>query len=127
LDALGLIGFNYHFNGVREENNTLLQRYNYILSESENPLYFILPFLEYLPQRRKVHQAVVEMDRLFFDIIDNRKKSILAAKKNGTLDTRKIPDLLGLMIANGLSDETNTPLTDLELRVHYSYFPKNTC
>ena len=84
------------------------------MKEISNPLYFLLPFLNYLP-RTEAFKKTAKLDSLYDEIIENKRKLI----KTGELDKKinnNSADLLDCMV-KASSDPENPTLTSDELRV----------
>ena len=84
------------------------------MEEVGNPLYFAIPFLDYLP-RTEARKKIAKLNSLYDGIVENKLKSM----KTGGLDKKinnNSADLLECMIYAS-NDPENPTLTNEELRV----------
>src|SRR5437762_1116885 len=86
------------------------------MKELGKVLYFIVPYLDYLP-RTEAHKKIAKLNNLYDEIIENKRKSMM---KSGELDEKvnnNSADLLENMIYHASKDPENPTLTNEELRV----------
>ncbi|CAG8510376.1 16693_t:CDS:10 [Dentiscutata erythropus] len=116
LDILGIVGFNFDFNSLEDQNNIYVTTYNEVQELLKNPFYSILhldriPFIKQL-----VFRKVDKLNNLFEDIIKEKRKSLAAGHSNG--------DLLELMLkaCENPDISNNQMLSDTELRNNLAVF-----
>jgi cytochrome P450 len=89
------------------------------------PIYFFFPILEKqflwaLPKRQQLHRKMDEMNKLFYNVIENKRK-FLANLKESVEDTEK--DLLSLMLEAGEeTTDSQHQLSNSELRDDLAIF-----
>jgi hypothetical protein len=85
LDVIGPAAFGYDFEALDEPKNAKVDTYNTIMDGLRNPAFFFFPILEKrflwaLPKRRAVHKRTDSMNKIFYNIIEN-KRQILSNMK----------------------------------------------
>ncbi|KAI9251423.1 cytochrome P450 [Phascolomyces articulosus] len=123
LDAIGLAAFGFNFNAICERDNTWVQRYNAIMSNSINPLYLVFPFIDrkllfMLPKRRQLHEELDEFLAMIRKMIADKRHLLKERNEPNIADREK--DLLTLMIE--AENEGNGVLTDEELQSNLCIF-----
>lgn len=125
LDVIGLAAFGYDFEALDTPGNDKVDNYNEIMEGILKPIYFFFPILEKrflwaLPKRQQLHRKMDEMNKLFYDVIENKRKT-LANLKDSVEDTEK--DLLTLMLEAGEeTEDSQYRLSDSELRDDLAIF-----
>ncbi|KAI9485028.1 cytochrome P450 [Zychaea mexicana] len=123
LDAIGLAGFDFDFNAIRDHDNVWVQRYKAIMTGSINPLYLVFPVIDrkllfLLPKRRRLHEELDEFLKMIRTMISDKRQLLKEKKASNIIDREK--DLLTLMIE--AENEGNGTLTDEELRSNLCIF-----
>jgi cytochrome P450 len=118
LDALGLAGFGFDFQSLRNPKGRYVTVYNDLMSGALNGMYFLFPWLDRFPvgRRYKLHQKLKEFDELLYDIIRQKRADLDSGKL--TADS----DLLSMMIQATNDSSGESKLSDLELRDNVSIF-----
>ncbi|KZW00396.1 cytochrome P450 [Exidia glandulosa HHB12029] len=87
LDIIGLAGFDYHFNALKDQSNELSDAFGAVFSTSQqfrllNFLRNVIPVLRWLPnkQQRKTDEARAVMDRIGMELITEKKRAIRAGE-----------------------------------------------
>ncbi|KAI9285819.1 cytochrome P450 [Umbelopsis sp. AD052] len=125
LDVIGLAAFGYDFEALDTPENEKVDNYNEIMEGILRPIYFFFPILEKsflwaLPKRQQLHRKMDEMNKLFYNVIENKRKT-LANLKDSVEDTEK--DLLTLMLEAGEdAADSQHRLSDSELRDDLAIF-----
>ncbi|ORX77991.1 cytochrome P450 [Basidiobolus meristosporus CBS 931.73] len=112
LDALGKIIFDYDFSAIENKGGDLVQTYNSVMTELNDPFYIMFPYLENLPLvgRRGYQTDLTRFDDFIMGIINSKVKNI---RTNKTVDLQKA-DLVTLMVLS--AEEGNQILTPEEIR-----------
>ncbi|KAI9276458.1 cytochrome P450 [Umbelopsis sp. AD052] len=119
LDAIGLIGFGFEFNATNTPEGEWVRTYNDVADNIADFRYLFLPALDttyigLFPERQKKHESLNRLNKLFDQIIKNKKLELAKGASNNVEDNEK--DLLTLMIEAGNGDDQHEPLTSEELR-----------
>ena len=105
---------NFYNQNLEDPNNVYVNTYNEALKEISNVIYFLVPFLSYLP-RTEARKKIAKLNNLYDEIIENKRKSM----KTGEIDKKinnNSADLLECMV-QASNDPENPTLTSDELRV----------
>jgi cytochrome P450 len=119
LDAIGLVGFGFDFNAIETPDGEWVTTYNAIADNIADFQFLFFPtfdttLLNLFPARQKQHKNVEKMDKLFYSIIEHKKKALSKAKSDVEEGEK---DLLTLMIEAGHDENDKLePLTSSELR-----------
>ncbi|KAI9291473.1 cytochrome P450, partial [Neoconidiobolus thromboides FSU 785] len=107
LDSLGLAVFNIDFNTVNNQDNEMAYLYNNLLNEILNPLFLMLPFLDYFPfpSRKRLYSDSTKFRNYVKELIESERKKLNSFDKEG-----RRSNLLSLMIES--SDSESEGLTD---------------
>ncbi|CAB5217124.1 unnamed protein product [Rhizophagus irregularis] len=119
LDVLGRAAFGFDFNNLEDPKNVYVTTYNEVLKELGNPLYFVIPFLSYLP-RPEALKKMTKLNNLYDGLVEKKRQSM----KSGELDEKinnNSADLLEHMIS-ACNDPENPTLTNDELRYNLAIF-----
>ncbi|KAI8140957.1 cytochrome P450 [Fennellomyces sp. T-0311] len=124
MDALGQASFGFDFGAIEDKNNTWVRRYHTILAATEIPFFVIFPiferkFLDWFPQRKKVHQEVTIFLDMIQKVIDRKRTLIQQKAEQDVPDNDK--DLLTLMLEQPENDGL-TAMTDEEMKSNVCNF-----
>jgi cytochrome P450 len=121
LDIIGLAGFNYEFNALKNENTDLSLAFDSILRTTNSfPIFqvlkeqfpFLRPILRFDGLSKNLAYAQKTMQAVGLELIAQKKKEIKAEMESGKKSSAK--DLLTLLIKSNL-DEKGEILTDGEV------------
>ncbi|CAO3627034.1 unnamed protein product [Cunninghamella echinulata] len=123
LDVIGKAGFDFDFDSITNLDNEWVQTYHTIRKSLQEPIFFILPFLEkrflwLFPDRQHKHRLVTKFHNMLDDIIANKRRIMENQKMNNIDDAEK--DLLTLMLESELLGEGS--LTNEELKSDLNIF-----
>ncbi|KAI9298468.1 cytochrome P450 [Neoconidiobolus thromboides FSU 785] len=107
LDSLGLAVFDIDFNTIGNQDNEMAHLYNNLMNEILNPLFLMLPFLNYFPfpSRMKLYSDTAKFRSYIKGLVDDERKKLAVSN-----DNEKGSNLLSLMIQS--SDDELEGLTD---------------
>ncbi|KAI9307942.1 cytochrome P450 [Cunninghamella echinulata] len=123
LDVIGKAGFDFDFDSITNLENEWVQTYHTIRKSLQDPIFFLLPFLEkrflwLFPDRQHKHHLVTKFHNMLDDIITNKRRILENQKMNHIEDAEK--DLLTLMLESELLGEGS--LTNEELKSDLNIF-----
>ncbi|CAO3635458.1 unnamed protein product [Cunninghamella blakesleeana] len=128
LDIIGKAGFDFEFNSLKEKNNEWIDTYHSIKNGTDDPLFFLFPFLEtnflYLfPHRKQLKELVKKFYSMLGQVIEH-KRQILKTQNGISNIEESEKDLLTLMLENELSGESSGKkgLSDSELQSNINLF-----
>ncbi|KAJ2960483.1 hypothetical protein NQZ79_g4096 [Umbelopsis isabellina] len=118
LDALGLAGFGFDFQSLRNPKGRYVTVYNDLMGGALNGMYFLFPWLDRFPigRRYQLHKKLEEFDELLYDIIRQKKADLESGKLSPD------SDLLSMMIQATNDSSGESKLSDIELRDNVSIF-----
>lgn len=115
LDIIGLTGFNYAFEALSNKQTDLSEAVNAVIHPANNdpPIFPILkaqiPFLRCFSvldkHSRDTKRARTKMDDIGRDLVQRKKKEILAEQGGGDDHPKKHKDLLGLLIRSNMNEQ----------------------
>ncbi|KAI8881514.1 cytochrome P450 [Backusella circina FSU 941] len=123
LDAIGKAGFGFNFNALSDRDNEWVMRYNNIIKNMIDPLYFMLPaldvyFLWMLPKRRQAHEELAKFKDMLRNVIaEGRKKVESGQTQNENLEENE-KDLLTLMLESEIQGEGRMTNDELEHNIN---------
>ncbi|CAO3635442.1 unnamed protein product [Cunninghamella blakesleeana] len=123
LDIIGKAGFDFEFNSLKEgEQNEWVDTYHGLKKGSEDPLFFLFPFLEtkflwLFPRRKQVKGLIAKFYSMLDKVIEH-KRQVLKNQKSSIEEAEK--DLLTLMLEDESSEGKG--LSDSELRSNINIF-----
>ncbi|PVG01510.1 cytochrome P450 [Serendipita vermifera] len=121
LDIIGLAGFNYEFNALKNESTELSLAFHSILRTTNGfPIFqvlkeqfpFLRPFLRFDGLSKNLNFAQTTMQAVGLELIAQKKREIAAEIESGKKSGAK--DLLSLLLMSNL-DEKGEKLTDHEV------------
>ncbi|CAI2198282.1 16238_t:CDS:2, partial [Funneliformis geosporum] len=115
LDVLGRASFGFDFNNLEDPTNVYVTTYKEVVAETDNPLYLILPFIEYIPyfDRTEARKKVAKMNDLYNGLIEKKRKSMETDELNKKINNNSA-DLLECMI--NASNNQKYPMSNEEMR-----------
>lgn len=118
LDALGLAGFGFDFQSLRNPKGRYVTVYNDLMGGALNGMYFLFPWLDRFPMGRRyqLHKKLDEFDELLYDIIAQKKADLESGKLSPD------SDLLSMMIQATNDSSGESKMSDVELRDNVSIF-----
>jgi hypothetical protein len=90
-----------------------------VIKELGNALYLLFSFLEYLIPRTETYKGIAKLNKLYDDIVENKRKSMETGEIKEKIDNNSA-DLLDRMVY-ACNDPKNPTLTSDELRVSYFF------
>ncbi|CAO3616481.1 unnamed protein product [Cunninghamella blakesleeana] len=124
--TLDVIGFDFDFNAIANENSEWVNVYNTIKTAVQSPLFALFPFLDQyflwlLPKRKEKHFLAQRFQNMLQDIIEH-KRHILNKQKKYSMDNDNDgeKDLLTLMLESELAGEGS--LNNDEIRSDLNIF-----
>ncbi|RUP43171.1 cytochrome P450 [Jimgerdemannia flammicorona] len=122
LDALGKIAFNFEFHALDDQLGKYAVAWEQIRNGLSQILFQLFPWLDIfaflIPSRKKMNEAMKDMDELLYRIIEEKRTEIQNGKYHSA-DTQDV-DLLALMIE--ATDAEDPMLTKKELRDNLAMF-----
>jgi cytochrome P450 len=118
LDAIGLAGFGFDFEAIKDRKSQWVLTYEQINIGISDKRYYLFPFLDKYflwlqPERRAIHQQLDRFMEMVDGVIESKRQELKEGKNLNTLLNEK--DLLQLMIEAEADGEGT--LTNEELKV----------
>ncbi|KAI8891343.1 cytochrome P450 [Backusella circina FSU 941] len=116
LDAIGMAGFGFDFEAIKDRKSKWILAYEKINKGFADKRYFVFPFLDkhflwMQPERRAIHQKLDCFLKMLDGVIENKRQELKEGRNANTLLNEK--DLLTLMLeaeADGEGTLTNEEL-----------------
>ncbi|CAG8486763.1 10773_t:CDS:10 [Funneliformis caledonium] len=121
LDVLGRVAFGFDFNNLEDPTNVYVTTYQEVTAECDKPIYFIIPFIEYLPyfDRIEARKKVAKINELYDGLIETKRKSMETEELSKKINNNTA-DLLECMIH--ASSDPKYPMSDEEMRYNLAMF-----
>ncbi|CAG8534620.1 3514_t:CDS:10 [Funneliformis mosseae] len=121
LDVLGRVAFGFDFNNLEDPTNVYVTTYQEVTAECDKPIYFIIPFIEYLPyfDRTEARKKVAKINELYDGLIETKRKSMETEELSKKINNNTA-DLLECMIH--ASSDPKYPMSDEEMRYNLAMF-----
>jgi cytochrome P450 len=119
LDAIGLAGFGFDFESIKDKQSRWFLTYEKINKGISDTLYHALPFLDshflwLLPKRRAIHQELDQFLEMIDGIIERKRQELKKGDDLNKLFNEK--DILTLLLEAEAGGEGG--LTNAELKVN---------
>ncbi|ORZ00645.1 cytochrome P450 [Syncephalastrum racemosum] len=125
LDIIGKVAFGFDFNALDKNSSSFVDKYYSVMdSVTEQPFFFLLPFLErkflwMFPRRKQAHQDLKDLLHLLNEIIEEKRKQVREQGASTLPDKDK--DLLTLMLESEMG-RSGVGLSNEELRSNMCAF-----
>ncbi|CAI2183479.1 2509_t:CDS:10, partial [Funneliformis geosporum] len=115
LDVLGKVAFGFDFNNLEDPTNVYVATYQEVTEECNKPIYFICPFIEYIPYfyRTEARKKIAKINDFYNGLIEKKRKSMETDEWSKKIDNNSA-DLLECMI--NASNNPKYPMSDEEIR-----------
>ncbi|CAI2180437.1 8808_t:CDS:10, partial [Funneliformis geosporum] len=121
LDVLGRAVFGFDFNNLEDPTNIYVTTYQEVTAECDKPIYFIMPFIEYLPyfDRTEARKKIAKINELYNGLIEEKRKSMETEELSKKINNNTA-DLLECMIY--ASKDPKNPMSNEEIRYNLAIF-----
>ncbi|KAI8070933.1 cytochrome P-450 cyp509A1 [Gongronella butleri] len=110
LDIIGLAGFDFEFNAVKDANSPWKVQYERVIADGRIPLYILVPALDkhfrwLLPERREAFKRMKAFLNMLGEIIDHKRAILKEEKAAPSSHEEHDRDLLTLMLESEMRGE----------------------